>query len=363
MRKTAILSEPGKNLVLTSFNVSRDWAFPKRFQPADYLGMSLCQRLHGKGRPDSLLIWWEDRECYSPYWSDRLAKDLGIAATPAFQGDVIERRPKERKWWNAPEKFLPWGLTFVASLAALVGNFSQLESYGSWLLANPEGEISVSALPLRCVQKEERIVEFKVHNRGTGTATLTELKAAANPTDILIVEPRLGPLAPLQSGELRTVICQIVPNTRGLHKITFSGELRSGRVPGRAPLRAAVQELDVWPAFDEAPQITLQHGSGREANFLVEARHGKPPTKTVRYQATGPEELTFIAVNHGQVKKRSNQGEGAAAIVWEKETIPLVREIMTLFVRSEKECSNEEWKRYETRIQVNAEPRFESEDN
>lgn len=362
MRKLTPLSEPAKALFLTTFQVSPNWTFPERFEPADYLGMYLCQRLRGQAGTDLLLIWWDDRDSYSSYWRDRLSKDLGITATSQFEGGLIERRPKVRRWWTAPETFFPWGLTFIASVVALIGNFSQLESYGSWLWAAPKAEISVSALPLRCVQNEERVVEFKIHNRSTGTCTLTDLKAVADTPHVLIIDPQLGPLAPLQSGEVRIVGCQILPRIAGTHRITFSGEIRAGRLREKAALSTAALQLDVWAPFDQAPKIILEHSNGNEANFLIEARHGRAPTKTVRYQATGPEELIFIDVRSGQVKTLSTSGEGPPVIVWDKNATPLVTQTVRLFVRGKKEYSKEQWKDYEKQIHVNAEPTLESGD-
>ena len=362
MRKLTPLSEPTKALFLTTFEICPNWTFPERFDPADYLGMYLCQRLRRQAGTDLLLIWWDDRNSYSSYWRVRLSRDLGIPATPQFEGGFIERRPKTQRWWTASEKFVPWGITFVASVAALIGNFSQLESYGSWLLAAPKAELSMSALPLRCVKNEERVVELKIHNKGTGTCTLTDLKAVADTQDVLIIDPQLGPLAPLQSGEVRIVTCQILPRITGMHKITLSGEIRAGRLRNHAVLPTAAVQLDVWAPFDQAPKVILEHSSGNEANFLIEARHGKPPTKTVRYQATGPGELIFLDVRSAQVKTVSTPSEGLPVIVWDKNATPLVPQIVRLFVRGNKEYSKEQWKNYEKQIHVDAEPTLESGD-
>ena len=340
---------------LTTFKVPRSWRFPERFFPKNYSGMSLCQRVRGSSEIDLILIWWTGREVYKAYGRDQLRKDLGITEVDQ-EGAVVQQLSRKMHWWQEPSRFIPWGVAVLAGIAGVIGNLSQLEILGGWLLASPKAEMFVSALPVKCVQKEEHVIEFKIHNTSGGTCTLTNLEANADESGVVVVERELGPLAPLQSGELRSVSCQILPKSAGKHRITLSGEVRAGRLRRRATLNTAFIDLDVWPTFDWTPKITFQHADGKSASFLIEARHGKPPTKVVRYQATGPENLEFIAPEGIKPKTTSHPGQGSSVIIWEQEVIPLEHQQVTLFVNDTTENSNERWKEYEKQIQVMAEP-------
>jgi len=342
---------------LTIFKVPRTWRFPEKFFPKNYSGMSLCQRVRGSSEIDLILIWWTGREAYKTYGPDQLRKDLGIAAVDQ-EGTVIQHLSTKKHWWQKPGSFIPWGVAILAGIAGVIGNLSQLEVLGGWLLASPKAEMFVSTQPVKCIKNEEHVIEFKIHNTSEGTCTLTNLEATANEPGVLVVERKLGPLAPLQSGELRSVSCQILPKSAGEHSITLSGEVRAGRLRRRTPLTVASIDLDVWPTFDWTPKITLQHADGKSASFLIEPKHGKPPTKIVRYQATAPENLGFICPEGVKLKTISHPGQGSSVIIWEQETIPLADQQVTLFVNDKTENSNERWKQYENQIKVTAEPAF-----
>lgn len=164
-----VLDNPGR-LFLTTFAVPTEWKFPERFDPGNYSGMYLCQRLRSSSGDDLLLIWWDAPDCYGAFWSVQLSKDLDVAAKPRFQGSRIEQRPKHATWLSRPTKWIPWLITLVAATVTILGNFTQLENYSAWLLARPNAKISVSRIPVRVIQNEAASsMEFTVHNRSRGT--------------------------------------------------------------------------------------------------------------------------------------------------------------------------------------------------
>jgi len=339
---------------LTIFKVSRSWRFPERVKPENYPGLLLWQRLRGRSESDLLLIWWTGREAYRACGPDQLRKDLNADGI-VHDGAVIEELARKKHWWQQPRKFMPWAAAILGTIVGVLGNLSQLETFGAWLIAPAGAEIFVSPLPVRCIQNEERVIEFKIHNTSTGTSTVTNLEASPNKSGVLIMEQKLGPLAPLTPGELRSVSCQVLPKAAGKYTVRFSGEIRSGRARSKAILAAKSIDLEVWPALDERPDIKLEHAGGTSASFLITARHGKPPTKRVRYQATGPENLTFIDIDPVKPKESSKPGQGPAVIVWEQEATPLEPQKFTLYVSDKAEQSLEKWKEYEKQITITTE--------
>src|SRR6185503_14017533 len=103
---------------------------------------------------------------------------------------------------------------------------------------------------------------------------------------------QIGPLTPLEPGELRTVICPIFTKKPGRVEITLTGEATAGRLRKSARLGPAHVQVTVWPAVEASPPLRLQHSFKDNAVYIVEAHHGKPPTKGISYQATAPGEFT-----------------------------------------------------------------------
>jgi hypothetical protein len=275
------------------------------------------------------------------------------------KGSIVEDSEQKPGAWRKLLKAGPWVLAILTTLVAVLSNLNQLQTFLDWGWATPQAEISSAVLPIRCVQNEERVLEIKIHNTSKATATITDLEAKPSQGDLVILEAKLGPLAPLQPGELRPVGCQILPKSSGKQQISFTGKVRAGRFRGRASLSAASLDIDVWPSFNERPEIMLDHANGKAASFVITARHGKPTTKRARYQATGPANLTFLSIEGGKIKTQSKRGQGSSVIIWEEENVPLTMQRFTLFVTNSTEHSDQEWKTYEEQIEVTAEPTFE----
>jgi hypothetical protein len=342
---------------LTIFTVPRGWRFPKDFRAENYSGMSLCYHVRGSSETDLVLIWWISREAYKTFGPDQVLQDLGVTAV--YQtGTLVEDRSKNTHWWQEPGRFIPWAVALLGGFVGVIGNLNQLESLGGWLLASPKAAILVPSVPIKCVQDEERTLEFKVHNTSVGSCTFTDLEAKADGSGVLVVEPKLGPLAPLQSGELRVVNSEILPKSVGKFKIVFSATARAGRLRRSVSLERAVVDLDVWPPFDWKPSVKLEQASGKSAIFLIRANHGRPPAKIVRYQATA-ESLSLVAAKPGRLVNISPAGARSSVIIWEREAIPLIIQESRLVVSDRNEHSKQEWEQYENQIEVNAEPAFE----
>jgi hypothetical protein len=348
-----------RKLFLTGFDISPAWKFPDGFNPRDYAGMCLCQRLRNRSGTDLLLVWWEDPDSYSNFWSIQLSKDLKVSPSPTFTGASIEQEPREQPWWSNPKKWTPWTVTFAAALVTILGNFSQLENYSAWLFAMPKAEILSSTLVTKLVKGEISTIEFKIHNRSRGVSKINELRAVSDSPNALSIADQLGPLTPLEPGELRTVTFPLLPNATGRQRISLTGEATSGRLRPRAVLLPVVLHVEVWPPLEESPRVSLRKSHKDAAIYVIEAHHGKPLTRTIVYQATGPEELNFVALKGGKVDFQSNAGEGAAVITWEKDTTPLIPQTFTLTVRGDKQYSKEQWKSYENNIKIDAAPAIE----
>lgn len=347
-----------RRLFVTGFDVARDWKFPERFDPSDYSGMYFCQRLRTGAANDVLLIWWETPDCYSPYWSVQLSNDLDIAA-PRFAGTALEQRPKGRRWYSTPSKWVPWAITAIATTATLLGNFTQLENYGAWAFAKPETDIIVSPVPVKLVENEPSGFEFKMHNRSTGYVKVVDLRATPATKEVAEVSAQIGPLTPIEPGELRTVTCPIFPKKPGGVQIILTGEATAGRLRQSARLGPAQVEVTVWPAVEASPPLKLQHSFKDNAVYIVEAHHGKPPTKVISYQATAPGEFTFVDLKGALPSFQSAPTEPSAVIRWAKEAAPLIVQRFSLTVHANKSHSKEEWKAYETEIKVEAAPALE----
>ena len=338
-----------RHLFAAVFDVSPEWRLPEDFKVTRYGGMRLCQRLRTKTGQDIVLTWWTDAASFTAVWSDDVAQELKLLDKPRFSGTTTEQQPSEPR-----KKWLPWMVTFLAGTVAVLGNFTQLENYGAWLLATPRAKILTSELPTRVIQGQLSAIEFKIHNLTKGSCRIGELTAEVTPADALRFDHIIGPLTPLEPGELRSITWPVIPLTPGRHEITLLGEAKAGRMQAGSKLAPAVAKIDVWEQLERKPRLRLQHFQADMAVFVLEVHHGNPLTKTIAYQANGPAGLEFTDVNPNSEKQVTDHQSGAAAIAWKQDATPLVPQVFKLFVRPAKPLGESDWRRYEKEIQIDA---------
>ena len=348
-----------EHLFVTGFDVPGDWRLPDEFKPTAYAGMCLLQRTRNSFGKDLVLIWWADPRYYKDIWSGELATELSLPWKPMFSGTATEHTPAAKPFWSQPKKWGPWLVAAAATSVTLLGNFTQLENYGAWLLATPRIDIAVNKLPPRLIQNEIGAAEFKLHSRSAGTCRITALTAKPSSAKAITMDSTVGPLPALEPGELRSVALPLLPLLPGVQEITLQGEAKAGRWRRHTSLTPTILKVDIWEPLQRSPHIRFQNSHGDAAIYGLTVRHGKPPTKILAYQATGPDFLTFAALDGAKFNFKSNPGQGAAVIKWEKEATPLQSQDFTLTVRGNKSYSEQEWKQYESAITIDVAPAAE----
>jgi hypothetical protein len=343
-------------LFVVTLPISAGYHLPKEFEQADFGGLELLALLEKERNVGRLVMFWANHSFYRTVYQ-RLASALSLdlhQAETFYVTDGRQQEPSPRFWARTAVLLVGIGAfaTLCANLKDITEGFGNLYRH---VFADPNVKLLATDEPsIDAIEGEKKIIEIECHNYASVPCTLTLDPVHLEPQDssrILYNSKTRLPEIGVGEGKKFSIVL-ILTEVRD-YKVTIIGNEHAGILHGNVMLKPTILSIKVWAAIDNSPAVALSRPLGLTAEFFVTAKHGRPPTAGIRYDATlnPADDLEIVGVSE-YIFDKDKYGNVSALSWHDDKAEGFKNKTYILFLKGDKTRDESEWKKIESRISV-----------